>query len=733
MQKLEDTGIHGENIRIISSDTAGNVSYDTGIHLNEAALRFAALLKDPGYMENRKKFFSNPEDGNPDSADYLIDSRSISSSMRTVYKNPSTWERLKSVITESEKNGYRWKEFIEADIVYSGRISEVVVSLKARASELDNKKAGYLNDAVYRGLYKKYQMILDERDKSYAALNPYRDYEKKMNKLYLDDLAAVDRRVNEITSSISVLKLNQKKYTDRSDDIQIEIDDQTERLAQMKSDAADLKNDYIRRSEQLSLSAELLAADSFRYLRDAALYDYMQIKYGSGAGSLREYMSSSGVRARHRARWRTVRNWVVSGSGETGFPQFVSGYKRVQTIDNGVLAFGRSEVESYMWFLDSTPIASEVTLTGFSPGEDSLSAYLQRELVTGYNEVLIDKSEGIKRVERNTAMLLYYSVFLAVLSVALTYFFAGIMVKRIRGIIAEAKRVRGGQLDVVFPQKGMDEIEDLGASLNAMMTGLREKEQLKSELYAAGELQKQLLPDKLPSNLDRFYTIGSYYMAMQGVGGDYYDFIELDADRLFFCIGDVSNHGVGPAIVMSMLRAHLHGIINRGKCDIKEIMLELNAMIYYDTPHHIFVTFFSGIIDKTDNTIVYGSAGHPRSIVYRYKSSSIEVLDGGGLPLGMDDNDFFEDTIAIQKIKLMPGDLFFQYTDGLTESMNDAREQFGDDRLHNLISENSKKKIDILIKNISESVNLFSGVDPEDSDGKKPGDDMAMIAVKRIK
>jgi serine phosphatase RsbU (regulator of sigma subunit) len=156
-------------------------------------------------------------------------------------------------------------------------------------------------------------------------------------------------------------------------------------------------------------------------------------------------------------------------------------------------------------------------------------------------------------------------------------------------------------------------------------------------------------------------------------------------------------------------------------------------MIYYETPHHIFVTFFLGIADRKTNSIVYSSAGHLRPVVYRYGKSDIEVIDAGGLPLGMDDNDFFSETITVASLTLKPGDVFFQYTDGLTEAMNREREQFGEERLYDLIRTNGRKKVDVFTNIIARAVSEFSGLDQGGSESVKPGDDMAMIAIKRMK
>ncbi|HPY02275.1 MAG TPA: SpoIIE family protein phosphatase, partial [Spirochaetota bacterium] len=106
----------------------------------------------------------------------------------------------------------------------------------------------------------------------------------------------------------------------------------------------------------------------------------------------------------------------------------------------------------------------------------------------------------------------------------------------------------------------------------------------------------------------------------------------------------------------------------------------------------------------------------------------------GGLPLGMDDNDFFLETVTLRKIKLKPGDIFFEYTDGISEAMNPARELFGDERLHDALIKSSSKKIDVMIRNIASAVQEFTGIDFISGNGSAEiNDDIAMLALKRLK
>jgi len=469
-----------------------------------------------------------------------------------------------------------------------------------------------------------------------------------------------------------------------------------------------------------------------RYIRDAAIFEYSILKQKPDPAEFRNYLRSSHNRKIETMRWETLRRWIMSARSETGIPDYVDGLKNVKFADDGVLAYSRSEAEEYMWNIDSTPIAGQLGLLTASI-EGGLAKNLLEQNISGFHGVFIDKTDGVTDISNNRDRMIMYSAITAFIAIILTYFLAGFMVKRIQNIIGSARLAGSGNLKVEFPEKGLDEIEDLGASLNVMMHGLREKEELKGEIAAAGEIQKILMPEKIPSNLEGYYSIGTFYRSMQGVGGDYYDFIQLDDESIFFCIADVSSHGVGPAIVMSMLRAHIHGILRRGVVELKELLLELNRQIFIETPPNIFVTIFTGIINRTSNEIQYCSAGHLRPVVYRYKKDDIEILEGGGLPVGMDDNDIFADTITVKSVVLKPGDLFFQYTDGVSEAMDNSRNLFTEERMYQEIKNYSRKKPEIMISKIAEAVETFTGKTIINSAMSELNDDIAMIALKRLK
>jgi serine phosphatase RsbU (regulator of sigma subunit) len=731
---LHETGTDSSNIRIITFSAAGDINYDTGSLIRDGLVKFSPLLKDKNYIKDRYSFFSSPDRAkNEDYAteyDYAISGNYYHVKYLPIFKNPSTYERLRLISDDIRENGSAWVPYLKEDLRISALIAGQSSKLRERLEYLKKNKTVPATDSEYRSLYDSYKKLLKERAAAFAKLAPYSDEMEKITDYYKEQIKSCNSETERMQTRIAQLKKetapeNKDEIKGDIESFQTLIDENRDRIKKLKYDMEQARED-IWQSEKLSSS------DAMRFVRDAALIDFAILKQKNNPREYREYLGSSQRRLIESARFSTLREWIMKGESETGLPENVTGTKNTPLAGDGILAYSRSEIEEYMWLIDSTPVAGDIGIFS-ADTEGGLVSDLKGNSITGYNAVLIDKTDGVNKITSNRNMMILYSSLIALLSVILIYLLAGFMVKRIKKIIKQTALAGQGDLTVVFPAKGLDEIEELGVSLNSMIQGLREKEELKGEIAAAGEIQKILLPEKIPSTLEGYYSIGTFYRSMQGVGGDYYDIIELDESRIFFCIGDVSNHGVGPAIVMSMLRAHLHGIIKRGKTDLVEILAELNSQIFMETPPHIFVTFFAGIIDRNTNEIEYCSAGHLKPAVYRYKKGTVEILPGGGLPVGMDDNDFFMDTITVSSTKLSPGDLFFQYTDGASEAMNSSREQFGDERIFGEMKEYARKHPEVMITKIAESIERFTGKKIIETLVSELNDDIAMIAFKRVK
>lgn len=732
LKKIEETGIYNSNIRIITYNRSGNLNSDTGSYFKDSLVRFAPLFENENFEKDKADFFNNIDifsSIKPHEFDYTTDRKFYHVRYVPLYKNPATSERLTAIIRELNSNSGSWMKFLKEDARIAGEIGEVVQSIRSRLDTLRESKQVPGKDQDFKKLYADYRKLLADRDGAFKKFAPYSNEMNQISAYYEARIKKASESLSEETKKLDTIK-NDKNKT--ADEIQEDIETSKNAIEDFRDEIKKLKVDMAEAKEDIWQSEKLSARNAVRYLREAALYDYAFLKQKPDPSAYRNYLRSSVNRELESKRWETLRGWIMAAGSETDIPESVEGAKNEKLAEDGVLAYSRSEIEEYMWRIDSTPVAGKIGL--LSAGlESGVVEDLLEQNITGFHGVFIDKTAGVENIAANRDRMIIYSVITALIAIILTYFLAGFMVRRIKGIIESAKLAGTGNLKVEFPEKGLDEIEDLAASLNVMIHGLREKEELKGEIAAAGEIQKTLLPERIPSNLEGYYSIGTFYRPMQGVGGDYYDFIELDDESIFFCIADVSSHGVGPAIVMSMMRAHIHGILRRGIRELTEILLELNRQIFMETPSHIFITIFTGIINRTSNEIEYCSAGHLKPVLYRYSKDEIEILEGGGLPVGMDDTDIFSDTISLNRVVMKPGDLFFQYTDGVSEAMDSSRALFGEERLYEEIKKYARKKPDVMIEKITESVEAFTGKTVINSPMSELNDDFAMIALKRIK
>jgi serine phosphatase RsbU (regulator of sigma subunit) len=733
LMKVEDIGLHGETVRIISSDRTGEVTHDTGRDMRDGGFRFSPILGNDRFTADRADFFAQAAD-HPESeylpdVEYRTGGQVFQVRYIAVHRNPATYERADRLLRDIRAHSSAWKPFIDEDVRISSEIASVVENLEERLEKLKAAKTVPGDDAAYAGLYAKYAALVKKRAGAFAKLNPYRNEQTERKKLYLSESDRFAGELKSLSKRADDIKSGRAKSSDDTELESIQF-----RIIELKNSAAALKGEFEKNLEDIASSERLVAADAASTLRESALYDFATLRYKVNAAEYRDYLRDASVRSLAQSRWTAVRNWIYRGRSETDLPEFIPGSKNIRTIDNGIVSYSRSEAEEYMWKLDSTPLVSGIGFFGVKGDASGAASDVLSESITGYNTVIIDKTDGMTRIRKNGRIMLAGSGVIALLSIILTFFFSGFIVRRINSISKQSGRVASGDLDVTFPEKGMDEIEDMAVSLNAMIRGLKEREELRGEMSAAGEIQKQLLPREIPETLSGYYSVGHFYRAMKGVGGDYYDVLPLDDHRILFCIADVSNHGVGPALVMSMVRAHLHGIVKRGERDLVKILSDMNRQLFAETPETIFVTCFVGIIDRNSNVIEYCSAGHLKPLVYHYKSGEVTALEAGGLPLGMDDNDFFTGTITVRSFEMKPGDVFFQYTDGVSEAMNVNRELFGDDRLRKAIESSARKKIELMVRHIALSVQDFTGINIADSGrDSEINDDIAMIAVKRMK
>ncbi|MEJ5350612.1 MAG: PP2C family protein-serine/threonine phosphatase [Melioribacteraceae bacterium] len=242
-----------------------------------------------------------------------------------------------------------------------------------------------------------------------------------------------------------------------------------------------------------------------------------------------------------------------------------------------------------------------------------------------------------------------------------------------------------------------------------------EKQRMERDLETARSIQKNLLPKTIPSlsNL----SLAAYNISARIVGGDYYDIVKLDDEKILIAIADVSGKGVPASLLMANLQAFLKSICKQ-KLPLDEATNLINDLVAENTTMGSFITFFWCLFDNTSKQLTYVNAGHNPPLLLR--EGKIHKLKKGGMVLG-----FLPTTIPYisETINLNSGDIIVLFTDGITEAMNKNLDEYSDERLEKLVLENSNLQPEEILEKIKESVNEFI-------DGAEQSDDITCLVMK---
>lgn len=230
------------------------------------------------------------------------------------------------------------------------------------------------------------------------------------------------------------------------------------------------------------------------------------------------------------------------------------------------------------------------------------------------------------------------------------------------------QRLAQGDLSATISLPNEDEFGDLADSFNDMTRAIRvaqeqlvQKQRLEQEIATARQIQQRLLPHTMPEFAG--YQIAGSSTPSKMVGGDYFDFLPLEGNRLGVAVADVSGKGIPAALLMSNLQASLQGqAIHAGPVSI--MVGRMNELLSRSTDDHMFATFFYTVLEGDTGRLVGVNAGHEPALVVR-ANGSVERLESGGLILGMLPGQTYREC----EVTLDPGDVFVLYTDGITEAM----------------------------------------------------------------
>ncbi|MBI9016252.1 MAG: SpoIIE family protein phosphatase [Phycisphaerae bacterium] len=247
-----------------------------------------------------------------------------------------------------------------------------------------------------------------------------------------------------------------------------------------------------------------------------------------------------------------------------------------------------------------------------------------------------------------------------------------------------------------------------------------EAERLTEQMKTAAEVQRHLLPLNCPTIPD--VDIAGRYVPCHELGGDIYDYIALENDRVMFVIGDIMGKGLPAALTMASLRATIRAYADAADT-FEDFIHKVNKMFYRDTEGAEFATLFCGMLgsgcskDKKYCHMTYCNCGHEPPILLR-GDHTIDLNDGG-MVLGIDpDNKYDIGTIQLEK-----GDMIVMYTDGLADACNFNRERFGRERIIEAIKSSSDMTANQAVKNILWLMRKFTGL-------TRRVDDTALVVIK---
>ncbi len=295
-----------------------------------------------------------------------------------------------------------------------------------------------------------------------------------------------------------------------------------------------------------------------------------------------------------------------------------------------------------------------------------------------------------------------------------------------RGILALQK----GDLEHRIPVRRSDQLgllahsfNHMSASIGRLLDEVVEKKRLEQELEIAREVQATLFPKQLPQPPGM--TIFGGCRAARTVSGDYYDFIVEDETRLNIVVGDISGKGISAALLMANLQAAMRSqLLARRQEDpaaveqsLAEVMRQLNRQIYLNSPPEKYATLFLSRYDADARRLWYCNAGHPPPILM--DAQGTRMLEPTGTVVGLLPDAVYQ----ARCIELAPGALLAIFTDGVTEAMNGAEEEFGDRQLLDALEQSRMRAPEAIWGHVLGRVSAWQGGQPQH-------DDITLIVAK---
>ena len=246
-----------------------------------------------------------------------------------------------------------------------------------------------------------------------------------------------------------------------------------------------------------------------------------------------------------------------------------------------------------------------------------------------------------------------------------------------------------------------------------------EKQRIERDLSIARSIQQGLLPRGQPSVPG--FDIAGWNQPADETGGDFYDFFPLPDGRFALAIADATGHGIGPALVVAETRALLRALVHQSS-SLPGVVSSVHSLLCLDLPEGRFVTLFCGLLDPSRGTVHYVSAAQAPIYVYEAATGLVREYAAQGLPLGFVPEITYDESTDIH---LAEGDLLVLLTDGFFEWSRPDGEQFGEERVRDIMRRHHALPAAELIDLLHRAVFEFAA-------GTRQGDDLTAVVVKRL-
>ncbi len=349
----------------------------------------------------------------------------------------------------------------------------------------------------------------------------------------------------------------------------------------------------------------------------------------------------------------------------------------------------------------------------------------------GYVHLGFSKDAITKAVQRTLVGLLGVAAAFAIIGILGIFLLTTMVVRGLVRLTKDIEIIGRGDLNHPVQVRSRDEVGLIAYSVDVMAKNLKEAQQrlleterFKHEVEIAQRIQAILLPRALPRIAG--HEVAAYYQPAMVVGGDYYDFFRMAKGKAGFIMADVAGKGVGGSLIMVMTRtmANMEAAFDDNP---KSLLVSLHDQLRGEIPEDMFVTACAVALEPETSFVQICSAGHNPAILFRAGMGKSGWIEPEGAPLGITllSREQYSEIIEMSEFTMMPGDAIVLYTDGVTEAMNEAGEQFGDDRLLAVVSRHGAgSAVDLRNAIVKEIENFIRGA-PQ-------SDDITLMVIKKL-